>query len=150
MHIQIVEITAYTPAVGEQFIRLMQELSTHSTCTEETLRAVVDDPHCHQYCVLDDDRIVGCATLCVSCSPTGTKGYVEDVVVTSDYRGRHLGRQLMHHLLEAAKQYAPIELHLTSRPSRQAANNLYASLGFERKETNCYRRMLRPDAEQVG
>ena len=28
---------------------------------------------------------------------------------------------------------------LTSRPSREAANRLYAGLGFEKRETNVYR-----------
>lgn len=138
MDIRIEEINSCSPATVDQLGRLMGELSTGCVCTEESLRAVVDDPGSHLFCVFDGDRIVGCATLCVSHTPTGTKGAVEDVVVTSDYRGRQLGRQLMEHLLRAARRYAPIELRLTSRPFRQAANSLYASLGFERKETNCW------------
>jgi ribosomal protein S18 acetylase RimI-like enzyme len=31
---------------------------------------------------------------------------------------------------------------LTSRPSRDIANNLYQSLGFRLRETNCYRHDL--------
>ena len=44
----------------------------------------------------------------------------------------------MEYVLEQAKAYAPIELHLTSNPMRVATNKLYHSLGFQKKETNCY------------
>ena len=81
---------------------------------------------------------MGCATLCVFHSPTGTKASVEDVVVDEEYRGRGLGRELMLGILERARRLAPIELHLTSKPARVAANALYQSLGFVRKETNAY------------
>ena len=67
-------------------------------------------------------------------------------MVSSAYRGQHLGKQLMECVLEQAKSYAPmdstgsptIELHLTSNPKRVAANKLYLSLGLQKKETNCY------------
>ena len=120
------------------------------------LMLVLKDSNCHLYVILEcltpgpssssaklrtgagEGRIIGCATLCVFHSPTGTKASIEDVVVSSAYRGQHLGKQLMEYVLEQAKAYAPIELHLTSNPKRVAANKLYQSLGFQKKETNCY------------
>lgn len=87
----------------------------------------------------DGTTIIGCATLCVFHSPTGTKASVEDVIISSDFSGQHLGKQLMERVLEEAKKFAPIELHLTSNPMRVAANALYQSIGFQKKETNCYR-----------
>ena len=92
------------------------------------------------YCAAEDGRIIGCASLCVSHTPTGTKGGIEDVVVGSAFRGRHIGRMLMEHIIEyARREFSPIELHLTSRPAREAANLLYQSLGFYRYETNYYK-----------
>ena len=41
--------------------------------------------------------------------------------------------------MEVASSMSPIEIQLTSKPHREAANALYRSLGFERVETNCYR-----------
>lgn len=100
------------------------------------------DTNSHLYVIIDQDHIVGCATLCVFHSPSGSKASIEDVVVSSDYRGQHLGKKLMEYVLEQARQFAPIELHLTSNPKRFAANKLYQSLGFQKKETNCYRMMM--------
>lgn len=116
----------------------MRQLSERCVFTEEKLKATIEDRNCHLYVVQDNDRIIGCATLCVFHSPTGAKASIEDVVVLSDYRGQRLGKQLMEHVLAEAQKLAPIELHLTSNPKRVVANLLYQSLGFKRKETNCY------------
>lgn len=128
---------------------------------------VLKDSNCHLYVILEsltpnpsssstklrtgagEGRIIGCATLCVFHSPTGTKASIEDVVVSSAYRGQHLGKRLMEYVLEQAKAYAPIELHLTSNPMRVAANKLYQSLGFQRKETNCYQMMITDEASST-
>ena len=44
--------------------------------------------------------------------------------------------------LELAAQKGPRFVDLTSRPSRDVANNLYQPLGFKLRETNCYRHNL--------
>ena len=135
---EIVELKNYTQAQFENLKMLMSELSDRVDFTLTDLMLVLKDCNCHLYVILDGERIVGCATLCIFHSPTGTKASIEDVVVSSAYRGQHLGKQLMEYVLEQAKAYAPIELHLTSNPKRVAANKLYQSIGFQKKETNCY------------
>lgn len=126
----------------------MSELSDRVNFTETDLTLVLKDSNCHLYVIFEsltpgpspkgERRIIACATLCVFHSPTGTKASIEDVVVSSAYRGQHLGKQLMEYVMVQANEYAPIELHLTSNPMRVAANKLYQSLGFQKKETNCY------------
>lgn len=137
-NMEIRELHNYTQAQFEDLKQLMSELTDRVNFTQTDLMEVLKDSNCHLYVILDNERIIGCATLCVFHSPTGTKGSIEDVVVSSAYRGQHLGKQLMEYVLEQAKAYAPIELHLTSNPMRVTANHLYQSLGFQRKETNCY------------
>ena len=135
---EIQELQNYTQSQFDDLKQLMSELSDRVNFTQTDLMLVLKDSNCHLYVILDGERIIGCATLCVFHSPTGTKASIEDVVVSSAYRGQHLGKQLMEYVLEQAKEYAPIELHLTSNPKRVAANKLYQSLGFQKKETNCY------------
>lgn len=141
LNMKIQELETYTQSQFEDLKRLMTELSDRVIFSEQKLADVLSDRNCHLYVVQENDRILGCATLCVFHSPTGAKASIEDVVVLSDYRGQHLGKQLMEHVLAEAQKLAPIELHLTSNPKRTVANILYQSLGFERKETNCYRMM---------
>ena len=135
---EIQELHNYTQAQFEDLTQLMTELSDRVNFTQSDLMLVLRDCNCHLYVILDGEHIVGCATLCIFHSPTGIKASIEDVVVSSAYRGQHLGKQLMEYVLEQAKAYAPIELHLTSNPKRVAANKLYQSIGFQKKETNCY------------
>lgn len=137
-NMEIQELHNYTQAQFEDLKQLMSELSDRVNLTQTDLMLVLKDRNCHLYVVLDSERIIGCATLCVFHSPTGSKASIEDGVVSSSYRGQHLGKQLMEYVLEQAKTYAPIELHLTSNPMRVAANKLYQSLGFQKKKTNCY------------
>lgn len=146
---EIQELKSYTQAQFEDLRQLMAELSDRVNFTQTELMMVLRDENCHLYAILDGERIVGCVTLCVFHSPTGTKASVEDVVVSSAYHGQHLGKQLMEYVMEQAKAFAPIELHLTSNPMRVAANKLYQSIGFQKKETNCYQMMITDEASST-
>lgn len=145
-NMEIRELQDYTQTQFEDLKQLISELSDRVNFTQTDLMLVLRDSNCHLYAILDGEQIVGCATLCVFHSPTGTKASIEDVVVSSTYRGQHLGKQLMEYVLEQAKAYAPIELHLTSNPMRVAANKLYQSIGFQKKETNCYQMTISESA----
>jgi ribosomal protein S18 acetylase RimI-like enzyme len=80
----------------------------------------------------------------------GDTGYVEEVVVDEAARGRHVSTALMRALIDLAIRKGLWSVELTTRPSRQAANQLYQSLGFARRETNCYRLDLRDPLARVG
>ncbi len=135
----IKELNRYTQKQFESLRILMTELSPRLDLSQFDLMRVLRDQDSHLYVIMHGEQIIGCATLCVFHTPSGSKASIEDVVVASAYRGRHLGRQLVEHLVEEAREFAPIEIQLTSKPERVAANKLYQALGFEMKETNCYR-----------
>ena len=145
-NMEIQELQNYTQTQYEDMKHLLSELSDRVNFSQADLMMVLKDSNCHLYAIFDGERIVGCVTLCVFHSPTGTKASVEDVIVSSAYRGQHLGKQLMKYVLEQAKAFAPIELHLTSNPMRVAANKLYQSIGFQKKETNCYQMTISESA----
>jgi ribosomal protein S18 acetylase RimI-like enzyme len=86
--------------------------------------------------------IVGMATLTFIYKPTAFFGTTEDVVVDENFRRMGIARKLMLNLIETAKEKKMDCIELTSRPSRQAANNFYLSLDFKIRETNCYRLTL--------
>lgn len=90
-------------------------------------------------------NIIGMATLVACVTPTGGKGFVEDVVVDEAYRGQGIARELMQRIITKAKELHLDKLNLTSRSSREAANRLYLRLGFTRYETNVYTLALRGD-----
>ena len=125
-------------------LELMKELNAELTVTPEMQRRAVGAPGTRIFIAENDEkRIVGCATLCVYESPTGRKASVEDVVVQSAYRGQGIGRALLQRIIDfAGSKLSPIDLHLTSNPSRKEANALYQALGFERRDTNVYQMKL--------
>ena len=107
---------------------------------EQELRAIIEDSASQLFVMRDDERIMGMLTLGHYTSPTGRKVWVEDVVVSADYRGKGLGRRLINHAIEYCREnLSPCTLMLTSNPARVAANELYRTSGFEPKQTNVYK-----------
>lgn len=84
-------------------------------------------------------RIVGMLTLTRHRLLTGVRATIEDVVVDAGARGRGIGAALTREALRLAKAHGARSVELTSRPSREAANRLYRTLGFAPRETNVYR-----------
>ena len=107
--------------------------------TETDLRKLLASDSNHLFLLKDDNRIAGMLTVGIYRSPTGTKAWIEDVVVDKVYRGRGFGRMLTQHAIDFAKSICVDVLMLTSNPARMAANKLYQTIGFERKDTNVYR-----------
>lgn len=137
---EIVELNSLSNGQTADLLGLMKELNEALPVTPEMLRRAAGNPATHLFAALENGHIVGTSSLCITQTPTGQKGKIEDVVVSSSCRGMGLGRQLMEHALNYARaHYAPIELSLTSNPSREAANRLYRALGFTYYETNVYK-----------
>ena len=139
---EIIELNSLTPAQAADLLSLMVVLDPAIPVTADDLQAAAACPSTHLFAAVEDGRIIGCASLCITRHPLGLKGGIEDVVVSPEARGRHIGRQLMEHSIGFARGLAPIELHLTSRPSREKANLLYQKIGFQRYETNVYKLKL--------
>jgi GNAT superfamily N-acetyltransferase len=74
----------------------------------------------------------------------GNVGHVDDVVVDEASRGIGVGRRLMQAVHAEAERLGLRHLDLTSGPFRVAANALYQALGYERRDTNCYRLRFSP------
>ena len=143
---KILELQTLTPSQTADLLGLMHELDPAIAVTGEMLEQAAEAPGTYLFAAVGDDgRILGCASLCVFDSPTGRKASIEDVVVSSDARRQGIGRALMDHIIGyALRELAPIDLHLTSRPERVAANEMYKRMGFEKRETNVYRMLLSP------
>ena len=109
--------------------------------TPATLAALLRNAMTTIYlCRDEEERVAGMATLCLCASPTGTKAWVEDVVVRPDCRGRGYGAALIAHLTAESRRMGAKSINLTSKPQREAANRLYQRMGFVLRETNVYRK----------
>ena len=80
--------------------------------------------------------------------PSGLRAWIEDVVVDAEARGRGVGAALNLRAIQIARDAGARTVDLTSRPDREAANRLYARLGFGRRTTNVYRRAQQPESQK--
>jgi ribosomal protein S18 acetylase RimI-like enzyme len=139
--VRVEEAVAASPELVEAVGRLTAELSSSAAApTARHVAAIVESPACRLLIARDGTgAIVGMLTLVVFPIPTGIRAWIEDVVVGETARGGGVGELLNREALALAAALGARTVDLTSRPSREAANRLYARLGFERRETNVYR-----------
>jgi len=83
-------------------------------------------------------NIVGVLSLAIYRVPTGLRSVVEDVVVDQNMRRRGIAEALLNSAIDFARSAGANGVALTSNPQREAANLLYQSMGFKRRETNSY------------
>ena len=137
------ELSSYTLEDLADIDALMHELSATSSCNQELLNNAWNDANVHVYVIRDEGHIVATGTLCIKHTLEFTIADIESVVVSSKCRGLGYGKKLMRVMIEAAKRVNVHHIQLTSNPARVAANQLYQELGFERYETNCYKKILK-------
>jgi ribosomal protein S18 acetylase RimI-like enzyme len=142
---EIRRVTRYSTRVFNSIHRLLPQLDpAYPLPDREHFKALLKNRNTFFFIAEPDDKeIAGILTLVVYLIPTGTKFWIEDVVVDESYRGQGIGKGLVLHAVEVAKSMGAKSVDLTSRPFRIAANQLYRDLGFELRETNVYRYPVR-------
>lgn len=78
-------------------------------------------------------------TLCIFHTLTGPKAYLDHLVVTREWRRHGIGRALVRHAIQQARAAGASRIDLTANDNKPAAHALYASLGFERRDTEAFR-----------
>ena len=67
---------------------------------------------------------------------------VDYVCVASEYRGTGASDKLMEYATDVAKEIGASYLQLTCAPFRVDAHKLYERCGFDKRETDVYRKVL--------
>ena len=111
--------------------------------TKDELTAVLADPAVNLLLARDGRSIVGTATVVVFRTPAWAKARIEDVVVDEGARGRGVGESLVTRCIELAREHGARVIDLQSRQEREAANRLYLRMGFQARDSNLYRLVLR-------
>ena len=141
--IEVLACLAVTDELVDAMQRLIPQLSSSNPPPGRAeLEEIVASPATTLFVARQRDRIVGALTLVAFRIPTGVRTRIEDVVVDETLRGQRVGERLSEAALDAARGLGARSTDLTSRPSREAANRLYARMGFERRESNVYRYTL--------
>lgn len=125
--------------INELFAQQTPE-KTQGIINEKELREVLSNPLLHIFVVFDSnengrENYLGMATIFFQKNLAKWIAEIHDVVVNEEHRGRGVGKTLINKILEDAREFCKIRnvklnLYLTCRPSRVAANSLYLKLGF--------------------
>lgn len=137
MDIKLITFNEITANLQSQLTELYKQLNAE--LTQLDLATALSDYNTTDVVIcMDDDKLVGIAMMAKYKVVSGHKGMIEDVVVSSDYRGQGIGRKLMEKLLEKAEKSKLDDVLLFSGHHRTAAISLYKSLGFKLKESGMY------------
>jgi ribosomal protein S18 acetylase RimI-like enzyme len=136
---EIRRVTTADDELVAAFARLIPQLSQAAPPSKDALAAIARDAI---LLVAIDGEIFGALTLTMYRIPTGLQARIDDVVVDGEARGRGVGEALSREAIRLAREAGARSVHLTSRPSREAANRLYRRIGFEPVDTNVYRYRL--------
>ena len=136
----IIEVKEAAPQLIQEINILLAQLSTRKPQIDATiLQQIIDSPDTHLYIYYKEGKAAGMLTLASYLAPTGRKWWIEDVVVD---RGGGIGQALVENAALEVHNHGGGSLLLTSRPSREAANRLYQCAGFEKRETNVYKKSV--------
>ncbi len=140
MSVEIEVVRSVTPEVVAAFGRLLPQLSGSAKPPDaKALGALATREGNHLLVARVGGEIVGTLTLVILLIPTGTRAWIEDVVVDEGARGQGVAAALTREAVRLARADGARTVDLTSRPSRAAANRLYERLGFQVRDSKVYR-----------
>ena len=140
MYIQ--KASAVTEELYAALQRLIPQLGAHKIPpTREELQALIDSESSTLLLArspTEHDPILGILCLTVYRVPTGLRSIIEDVIVDQEARRKGIGEALVRSAIDLAREAGVDGVSLTSNPAREAANQLYQSMGFSLRKTNPY------------
>lgn len=144
LDLDIVEVTEYTPEIANILRHLVGQLDDNfQPLSDLDVKEMIDAQGTHIFVSKLKEapfEIVGMYTLIYYRIPYKKKGWIEDVVVDEAHRRKGFAKMMLNHAIEEAKRMGIKSLNLTSSPEREFANKLYLQLGFEKRNTNVYRK----------
>jgi ribosomal protein S18 acetylase RimI-like enzyme len=102
------------------------------------------EPLAPAYFLKFDQKIIGYFVLSLGYSPEhgGKDGFIDDIYIGPEWRGRGLGRAALDLAIEAAKQHGARVLLLEVEPDNHRAFRLYETAGFHDTKRRLMRRIL--------
>jgi len=94
---------------------------------KQDFKNLIEDEISEYFVILLDGQIVGAAGY----TDQVGEGYINNVVIDEEYRGRGLAGQLMAAVLKAGEEKGIFDFTLEVRVSNEPAVRLYKGLGFE-------------------
>lgn len=105
-----------------------------SQAYEQAFAEIDGDPNNMIYVAEDDGRVIGCLQVTFIANLSfkgGRRALVEAVRVADSHQGQGLGKRLMEHAIDLARERGCRLVQLTSNKERADAIRFYEQLGFQ-------------------
>jgi ribosomal protein S18 acetylase RimI-like enzyme len=133
--VTVVEATKLEPQWLPALKELLAQLSSTAGFDEALIHDMIAADSTRLFLAMSGANVVGMSVLAHYATASGRRAHIEDVVVSSEERGRGIGADLVNAMLKAADVMKCRSVELTSRPSREAAIRLYQRSGFTVRDT---------------
>lgn len=129
--------------VRELLIQLSRSGKDRGPIPQEWFNEIINSPYHDMIIAIDNDTIVGIATLSIIMGPIVKKiAYLEDFVTDQTYRGKGVGSAIWEAILSWSKEKGCTELNFTSGQGREAARAFYQRRGAKIYGTNFFRKTI--------
>ena len=144
---KITKLDKYTPEAADQIRKLLIQLSRSSKdrgeIPQEWFDELITSPYHDMLIAIEDDKIIGIATLSIHMGPIIRKNaYLEDFVTDQTVRGKGIGSALWDAMLDWAKEKGCHNLEFTCGNGREASQQFYKNHGATIYDTNFFRRQV--------
>jgi len=122
---------SYRPFSGADWESVFLFLDGEGQSVEHPLDVLAHHP-VDAWLALDGERLVGWILTRAAMSDDGLqRGFIEDLVVDTDHRGKRIGRHLVELAESHYREHGFSGMQLTVRADNDAAIHLYTSMGYE-------------------
>ena len=141
---KVTRLENYTPEIADQVRQLLIQLSRSGKDRGEIPREWFDEliasPYHDMLVAIDEDKVIGIATLSIHMGPIIRKNaYLEDFVTDQNVRGKGVGSALWQEIVNWAKEKGCKNLEFTCGNGREVAQQFYKNHGASIYDTNFFR-----------
>ena len=143
----ISRLEAYTPEIADQVRQLLIQLSRsgkdRGEIPREWFEELIASPYHDMLVAMEDDKVIGIATLSIHMGPIIRKNaYLEDFVTDQSVRGKGVGSALWQEIVNWATEKGCRNLEFTCGNGREVAQQFYKNHGAAIYDTNFFRKEI--------
>lgn len=143
----IKRLDEYTPETADAVRKLLVQLSRsgkdRGEIPKEWFEELIKSPYHDMILAIEDNKIIGMATVSIHMSPIIRKNvYLEDFVTDASIRGKGVGSAIWDEVLKWGKEKGCNNLEFTCGNGREAAQEFYKKHGASIYDTNFFRKEL--------
>lgn len=141
---KVTRLENYTPEIADQVRQLLIQLSRsgkdRGEIPREWFEELIASPYHDMLVAMDEDKVIGIATLSIHMGPIIRKNaYLEDFVTDQNVRGKGVGSALWQEIVNWAKEKGCKNLEFTCGNGREVAQQFYKNHGASIYDTNFFR-----------